>query len=168
MIKETVVTHGIQVTTALQDLPETLRVDERKLKQVLYNLLSNAAKFTPKGGSISLAARCIALEDDFLITRDGRKIEIPFENGSEGRASAEFIEIIVQDSGIGLHEKDLNRIFEPFTQVESSPTRKYQGTGLGLSLSKNLVELHRGRIWAESEGIDKGAVFCILLPACIG
>ncbi len=168
MIKETVVTHRIQVTTDLQGLPEILRVDERKLKQVLYNLLSNAAKFTPDGGSIALTARPVALERGFVMTGDGRKIELPVETIASGGAPAAFIEIIIRDTGIGLRESDLDRIFEPFTQVESSSTRKYQGTGLGLSLSKNLVELHRGRIWAESEGADKGAAFHVLLPVCTG
>jgi hypothetical protein len=75
-----------------------------------------------------------------------------------------LIEISVQDSGIGIKGEDLRRIFNPFEQVESSASRKYPGSGLGLSLSRRLVELHGGEIWAESEGTGKGSRFTFLIP----
>jgi signal transduction histidine kinase len=75
-----------------------------------------------------------------------------------------LIEISVQDSGIGIKGEDLQRIFNPFEQVESSASRKYQGSGLGLSLARRLVELHGGKIWAESEGEGKGSNFILLMP----
>jgi len=75
-----------------------------------------------------------------------------------------LIDISVQDTGIGIKGEDLQRIFNPFEQVDNSASRKYQGTGLGLSLTKRLVELHGGRIWAESEGEGKGSRFTFLIP----
>ena len=75
-----------------------------------------------------------------------------------------YLQISVSDSGIGLKRKDLERIFKPFEQVENSTSRQFQGTGLGLSLTKSLVELHGGMIWAESAGEGKGATFSFCIP----
>jgi len=74
------------------------------------------------------------------------------------------IEISVSDTGIGIKHEDQERIFNPFEQVDGSASRKYQGTGLGLSLSKKLVELHGGKIWVESEGEGKGSTFLFVIP----
>jgi two-component system phosphate regulon sensor histidine kinase PhoR len=101
------------------DLP-FIRVDLPRLEQVLVNLIHNAAKFTPAGGSISLAA-----------TKEGN-----------------FIRFSVQDTGLGIPADDLSRIFERFYRVDRS--RAGGGTGLGLSIAKHLVEAHAGSIWAES------------------
>ena len=70
----------------------------------------------------------------------------------------------MQDTGVGFKSEDADRIFSPFEQVESSRSRKFQGTGLGLSLTRQFVELHGGRIWAESEGEGKGSTFHIVIP----
>ena len=137
MIKEKALKHRIKLETRFFELPPTIWADERKLKQILYNLLSNAVKFTPDGGTVELEAR----------RRDGQGVEI-----------------VVSDNGIGLEETDLERIFHPFEQVDNSAGRRYQGTGLGLSLTKRMVELHGGRIWAESEGRDRGSRLHIYFP----
>ena len=137
MVKEKALKHGIALTPRFEAIPDPIRADERKLKQILYNLLSNAVKFTPDGGRVELAAR-----------------------GMEGQG----VEITVTDTGIGLPEDDLKRIFQPFEQGDNSAGRKYQGTGLGLSLTKVMVELHGGRIWAESEGPEQGSHFHVVLP----
>ena len=137
MIKEKAMNHGIKIGTRFMEIPPIIRADERKLKQILYNLLSNAVKFTPDGGTISLEAR---------------------------NADGQGVQITVSDTGIGLPEADLERIFKPFEQGDNSAGRKYQGTGLGLSLTRKMVELHGGRIWAESEGRGKGCHFHVLLP----
>jgi signal transduction histidine kinase len=148
MIKEKALSHGIHLAFELVEIPEFVQADERKLKQVLYNLLSNAAKFTPDGGQVVLSARGL--------------------NGNEGSNEGwHAVEISVRDTGIGIDSKDLERIFDPFEQVENSKSRKFQGTGLGLSLTKRLVELHGGRIWAESEGAGKGSIFRLRIPAII-
>jgi signal transduction histidine kinase len=87
------------------------------------------------------------------------------EPGQEmSQPAADYIQISIEDTGIGLKEKDLARIFLPFEQVESSASRQYQGTGLGLSITKQIVELHGGRIWAESEGEGRGATISFTLP----
>ena len=82
----------------------------------------------------------------------------------EKNASTHCIEIGVQDTGIGISSEHIDIIFNPFEQVENSRSRKYQGTGLGLSLSKRFVELHGGRIWVESEGEGKGSKFAFVIP----
>jgi signal transduction histidine kinase len=152
MIKEKALKHGIKLATRIRNVPDTIEADERKLKQILYNLLSNSVKFTPDGGSVCLSAH----------TLSGEKVPGPV--GLSEESFADYLEISVADTGIGLREEDCCRIFQPFVQVDGSSTRRYQGTGLGLSLTKRLVELHRGRIWVESEGEGKGSVFRVLLP----
>lgn len=111
-----------------------ITADQIRFKQILYNLLSNAVKFTDKG-SVTVSA---AIEDQQL-------------------------HLIIADTGIGMHEEDLKRIFVEFSQVDASHTRRYEGTGLGLALSKRLVEAHGGRIWVEST-FDVGSKFHVLLP----
>ena len=122
------------------DLPEDLPViyaDERKLKQVLINLLSNATKFTPKGGSIVLGIRRPA---------DGSLV------------------FSVQDSGIGIAAEDIALAFKPFAQIDSRLNRQFEGTGLGLSLSLGLMRSHGGDLWLESEP-GEGTLACCSLPA---
>jgi len=150
MIKEKAMKSDIKIFNELDDIPESIQADERKLKQILYNLLSNAVKFTPNGGSIHLAAKRTSDSD----------IQVQNVRAS----SKDYIQISVKDSGIGLKNENLASIFQPFEQVENSSSRRFQGTGLGLSLTKSLVELHGGRIWAESEGEDLGAIFSFTLP----
>jgi signal transduction histidine kinase len=145
MVKEKAMKHRIQLSTEIDEISETIKADERKLKQIIYNLISNAIKFTPDGGSITLAAKT------------DTQYPIP-------GIDKNFIEISAKDTGIGIKLEDLDRIFNPFEQVESSESRRYQGTGLGLSLTKRLVELHGGRIWAESEGENKGSTFRFVIP----
>jgi signal transduction histidine kinase len=114
--------------------------DEKKIQQVLLNLLSNAIKFTPNGGRIVVS----------MIYQQ--------ESEEEGRVQVE-----VSDTGIGIQAKDLPTIFESFQQVDSSFTREYQGTGLGLALVKQFIDLHRGKIWVESE-VGRGSRFIFSIP----
>jgi len=109
--------------------------DQRKLKQILFNLLSNAVKFTHAAGTVNLSA-----------VRDG-----------------DFIEISVADTGIGIREEDIQKLFRAFTQLESVYTKGFQGTGLGLALTRQLVELHGGRIWVRSE-FGTGSRFSFTIP----
>ncbi|MCC6272562.1 MAG: HAMP domain-containing histidine kinase [Deltaproteobacteria bacterium] len=129
------------------------RADARKIRQILLNLLSNAVKFTPEEGSIVLEA--------------GHLRELPAELSARGAAPAPcpegYFSILVQDTGIGIDPKDLKTVFNVFEQVDSSFTRRYQGTGLGLALTKQFVEMHQGLIWAESEA-GKGSTFHLILP----
>jgi len=164
MIKEESMKHQIKLLMDLGEVPETINADERKLRQILYNLLSNAVKFTFKGGSITLAARHLLLVDGLLKRRDGREIVSPLPGDRWPTSHGNFVEISVTDTGIGIKREDLDRIFNPFEQMDSSASRKYQGTGLGLSLTRSLVELHGGRIWVESEGGAKGSTFRFVIP----
>ena len=148
MVKEKAMKHRIQLSTHMTSLPEIITVDERKLKQILYNLLSNAVKFTPDGGRVCLSASSVDISS------------LPGGIGPAfTRGSRKVVQFSVTDTGIGLKQEDIERIFNPFDQVEHSASRRYHGTGLGLALTKTLVELHGGRIWVESEGEGKGSVF---------
>ena len=150
MIKEKAMKRNIAISKELDDIPESIHADDTNLKQILYNLLSNAVKFTPNGGSIHLAANRLANADRQAKNNDA--------------SSKEYIQISIKDSGIGLKKENLTKIFQPFQQVENSSSRHFQGTALGLSLAKSLVELNGGKIWAESDGEDLGSVFSFSLP----
>ena len=142
MIREKALKHGISLDLRIQDELSDLKIqaDERKLKQIMFNLLSNAAKFTSDGGVITVEAR--QEEDDLIVA--------------------------VSDTGIGIKHHDLERVFGEFEQVDSSYARQQQGTGLGLALTRRLVELHGGRIWADSEGEGKGSTFTFMIPIGTG
>lgn len=148
------------ITLALdieENLPQQITADERKLKQVIFNLLANAVKFTSPGGHITIKAQAAELSEWY------RHVS-PHDRDTNTPTGRKLIKISVVDTGIGIAQIDLQRIFTPFEQVESSVSRKYQGTGLGLSLTRRLVELHHGIIWAESDGNGTGSTFSFLLP----
>jgi PAS domain S-box-containing protein len=141
----------LQFDTAA-DLP-LLWADEGKFKQILYNLLSNAIKFTPDGGQVTVTARP---------QYPGPETGMPSPGCLRPRG---FLEVTVADTGIGVHPRDHERIFVEFEQVDSSYGRQQQGTGLGLALTRRLVELHGGTICVESEGIEgKGSRFTVRIP----
>jgi PAS domain S-box-containing protein len=150
MIKTKALQRGIKLSTDFDKVPAMIKTDGHRLKQILYNLLSNAVRFTPAGGEISLNA--CRLKNSELSVRD------------PGRSGGKFIKISVKDTGTGLRSDDLERVFYPFEQAENSANCDCQGTGLGLSLSKSLVEQLGGRIWAESEGEGKGITFSFIVP----
>ena len=128
------------------DLP-TLFADEAKFKQVMYNLLSNAIKFTPDGGKV-------------LVTATIQK-----NTNADADPAGDSLCVAVTDTGIGVKANDQERVFKEFEQVDSSYGRQQQGTGLGLALTKRLIEMHGGRIWMESEGVEgKGSTFIFLIP----
>jgi PAS domain S-box-containing protein len=131
---------------AAPDLP-SLFADEAKFKQVMYNLLSNAIKFTPDGGKVFVVAA------------------IQNATNADSSLAGESLRVAVTDTGIGIKVNDQERVFREFEQVDSSYGRQQQGTGLGLALTKRLVEMHGGRIWVESEGVEgKGSTFIFLIP----
>ena len=164
MIKEKAMKTGIKLLTDIGEIPDMITADERKLKQIIYNLLSNAAKFTENGGSITLSAHPAAADNGYVVVRDGRKIELPSNDGGDKKEERSFLELSVIDTGIGLESGEIDKLFNPFEQAQSSGNLKHQGTGLGLSLTKRLVELHGGQIWAHSEGKGKGTTFSLVLP----
>jgi PAS domain S-box-containing protein len=164
MVKEKAMKHMIQLLTDIDGIPEAIQADERKLKQILYNLLSNAVKFTPDGGSVTLSAWYLSFRDGQWVTGGREAVFWPLDKDDKLRKGGRLIGISVQDTGIGIKWEDLERIFDPFEQGDNSASRRYQGTGLGLSLTKRLVELQEGRIWAESEGEGRGSKFTLVIP----
>jgi PAS domain S-box-containing protein len=144
---------GIALDFDVAAAPAELFADEAKFKQIMYNLLSNAIKFTPDKGQVTVTA-----------TR-GNHPNGHGVPGSKCSLSGECLKVTVADTGIGIHPRDHERIFAEFEQVDSSYGRLQQGTGLGLALTKRLIELHGGHISVESEGIEgKGSRFTLLLP----
>jgi len=143
-------TRNIHLTVKIDPIPETINADELRVRQILYSLLSNAVKFTKDGGNICLSAR--------------RVVRSEGESRSGNGAHRNELEISVTDTGIGIRKEDMGKIFEPFSQLKDSLSRKYPGTGLGLSLTRSLVEMHGGKIWVESDGPGKGSSFRFTLP----
>lgn len=141
-------------------LPE-IAADPIRLRQVVDNLLSNAIKFTMPGGAVRVSARLVRSSPFTVDGHSGSGSELSTVNRERHR---DFVEISVQDAGIGISAEDLPKLFTPFTQLDQSLARRHEGTGLGLALSKRLVDLHRGWIWAESPGQGKGSIFRVLLP----
>jgi signal transduction histidine kinase len=124
---------GVEISLQTEPDEITVTADERRIRQVVFNLVSNAVKFTPAGGRVDISAR---LDDGHL-------------------------EVAVADTGPGIAAEDLEKIFEEFEQTAEG--RHAEGTGLGLPLSRKLVELHGGRLWAESE-VGRGSTFRFTLP----
>ncbi len=169
MVKEKALKHGIKLISAIDGIPESVRVDERKMKQIIYNLLSNATKFTPEGGQVVLGARtATGVVRAGKRCQDSKKIKV-FVNFVKDDYPVDenvdkCLEVWVSDTGIGIASADQDRIFGAFEQVDSSAGRRFQGTGLGLSLTRKLVELHGGKIWVESEGLNRGSTFKFIIP----
>ncbi len=123
--------------------------------------LSNAVKATPTGGRIVVTVRGVQ-SSEFTLDRTERPDR---ELSSVNRGQpAEFMEIAVQNTGIGIKSEDLPRLFQVFTQLEPTITKRYKGTGLGLALTKQLVQLHGGQLWADSKGEGLGSTFTVRLP----
>jgi len=149
----------LQIELQVDPALTTLTADPVRLKQIVLNLLSNAVKFTPEGGAVTVTAR-IGSRGEGLGSSEGSRLgPKPYT-----LYLGEFVEIAVADTGIGIKAEDLPKLFQPFTQLESPVTMRNQGTGLGLALTKHLVELHGGQIVAASEGEGRGSTFTVCLP----
>jgi two-component system, NarL family, sensor histidine kinase BarA len=133
------------IAIQLESRGDTLVVgDRKKIRQVVSNLLSNAVKFTPDRGHVGVALR-------------------PGPLAPTGADEVRAIQLVVSDSGIGISREQVSKIFEPFFQVDSSSTRAFGGTGLGLTLVKAYVEAHGGRIWVDSSP-GQGSTFVVTFP----
>jgi len=139
---------GHEVQVDLGDAPLLVTADEMRVRQILYNLLSNAVKFTPAGGKI--AVRAVQ-----------HRAPLPAPGGR--RIDREAIAVSVTDTGIGIAQEDVPRLFSEFTQVDASFSRRFEGTGLGLALCRRFVEMHGGIIGVESTP-GQGSTFWIELP----
>ncbi len=155
IVRDKAVKHDIRLSLEAHGIPELIRVDERKFRQIVYNLLSNAMKFTPDGGCVTLAASYPSSD------RDPLKATL----GEGSGPHCDCIEVSVKDTGFGIKQEDLERLFDPFAQGDTPSAHGVTvGTGLGLSLAKEMVELHGGRMWGESDGEGKGSAFKFIIP----
>jgi PAS domain S-box-containing protein len=136
-IKQTALKKQLKVSSTVDQQITLLQADERRLKQILVNLLSNAVKFTPAGGQVGL------------------EVVGDVERGR--------VDLSVWDTGIGIAPEDVKRLFQPFVQLDSSLSRQYAGTGLGLALVRQLTDLHGGSVSVESQ-VGQGSRFTVSLP----
>ena len=138
----------------------SVTADPTRFRQILFNLLSNAVKFTPEGGRITVTAHRVHGSE--CRVQGGTSAHEPSTMNYE--RIEDWVEIAVQDTGIGIKAEDMPKLFQEFTQLDSSLAKRHQGTGLGLALTKRLVELHGGQIRAESPGEGQGSTFIVTLP----
>ena len=134
---------GLSFSFDFDDNLPLIYADEDKIRQILINLLSNAVKFTNQG-VITISAK-------------------PSERGIRAGETPLFVEVCVEDTGIGIKDEDIGKLFDKFSQLDISTIRQYEGTGLGLSIARGLVVLHKGVIWATSKH-EEGSKFCFTLP----
>jgi PAS domain S-box-containing protein len=157
IVREKASAHRIELRCEIPERMEALQADPRKLKQIVYNYLSNALKFTPDGGQVTLRAARLqrdAAQAKIRRTQFGAELE-PSWN--------EYLEIEVEDTGIGIRSADITRLFQPFSQIDSALSRQYQGTGLGLAMVKRLAELHGGAVALDTRP-GAGSCFRVYLP----
>lgn len=153
-LSEVAKTKGLNlITSEAENLPE-ITADAQRLEQVLTNLVSNAIKFTPENKTIKISSSLVNSKDI--------KINEYFKDSIKLK-DVDYIEVCVEDEGIGIAEKDLLHAFDKFAQIENSLSRKAGGTGLGLPIAKQLLEAHRGAIWCDSE-LHKGSKFYFVIP----
>ncbi len=150
MFRERAFKHGQQLHLEMAPgADRDIVADERKFKQILFNLISNAVKFAPDGGQITVKAAFARGED--------LRERLPATPGLA------YAAISVEDTGIGIKSEDISNLFKEFVQLESPYTKEYEGTGLGLALTRKIVELHGGSIWVESE-FGRGSRFTFVIP----
>jgi two-component system sensor histidine kinase/response regulator len=155
VLKERALSHHIRLHCEAEEIG-SIKVDQRKVKQIIFNLLSNAVKFTPDGGDVALRARRVERSQLQGIPMIG-------DADTALAAGLHYLELSVTDTGIGIGPDDLKRLFQPFVQLDSGLARRYEGTGLGLALIKQLVELHGGLLSVKSK-LGYGSEFTVWLP----
>jgi PAS domain S-box-containing protein len=134
-------------------IPNLIKVDERRLRQILINLLNNAVKFTAPRGKVNLSVNLSVNPPNNLNTSEA----------SEHTHTGDHIAFAIADTGIGIAPADIQQLFQPFVQIDSNLNRQYKGTGLGLNLVKRLTELHGGTVTVDS-AVGKGSCFTVYLP----
>lgn len=162
----------IKLNTVLDTSVGSVYGDPARLQQVVWNLLTNAIKFTPKGGKVEvkLSTYFGFSISDFGLGSDGENLDSSDtdENGNLRsqiqNPKSQYAQIQVIDTGIGISSEFLPKVFERFRQADSTTTRSHNGLGLGLAIVRHLVELHKGTIFAQSSGSGQGATFTVRLP----
>ncbi|NER80317.1 MAG: PAS domain S-box protein [Leptolyngbya sp. SIO1D8] len=167
-VKQQALKKRISLKTTIPTHSLTLFIDERRIIQSLVNLLNNAVKFTPEGGCVALEVSCHQSDDNgepFELQKPFEVVQsqhqLVWESGVLGARN--YIQISVTDTGIGIAPEHLTKLFKPFSQIDSALNRKYNGTGLGLVLVKQMAELHGGTVSLTSE-VGVGSCFSINLP----
>jgi PAS domain S-box-containing protein len=151
---------SISLNSLFDDCPRGVLGNEKRLHQLIWNLISNAIKFTPVGGQVDIRLEVVNKE----FVNENEQLNISGGNISNFQASIPYAQITVNDTGQGISPDFLPYIFEPFRQEDGSISRLHQGVGLGLTIVRQLVELHGGRVQAKSPGIGQGATFIVQLP----
>ena len=151
---------GLQLSLSIDEGLSMLTADPIRFNQILYNLLSNAVKFTPDNGRIAVTARQVRSAECGVRSETNSTAHLARRTSDTGN----FVEIAVADTGIGIKPDDLSKLFQRFTQVKHMTTKQHQGVGLGLALTKQLVELHGGTIRVHSDGEGRGSIFTVCLP----
>ncbi len=158
-------TKGIQLNTILDSTLGTVCGDPARLQQIVWNLLTNAIKFTPQGGRVEVRIESLKQETEqtqAIFTNP--EIKPSSTAGTLDLNTSDYAQIQVIDTGIGIGSDFLPKVFERFRQADSTTTRSHNGLGLGLAIVRHLVELHGGTIVAESPGEGQGATFTVKLP----
>ncbi len=145
---------NITINLNLDNTLELVYIDTQRIEQVITNLVSNAIKFTKENGTIDITTSKISADE---IRNNSFFDKMP------EKMSKEYVKIAVKDNGIGIAKEDWSKVFEQFKQIENSLSRKVGGSGLGLPISKRLIEAHKGFIWLDSE-LNKGSTFYIAIP----
>lgn len=160
IIREKAAAHRIKLSIDAPDNLGEAWLDPRKLKQIIYNLLSNAVKFTTEGGEVTLRARMTSRQEVLGRSEIRPALHTQLPGGSDT-----FLEIAVSDTGIGIPVENMPRLFQPFVQLDSSLSRRFEGTGLGLVMVKKLADLHGGAVSVASVPYQ-GSTFTVWLPYC--
>ncbi|HTH95349.1 MAG TPA: response regulator [Rhodocyclaceae bacterium] len=159
IVREIAVQRRIQLSVEVEQDLSGILADERKFKQILYNLLSNAIKFSREDTQVRIFARRVPRSEVGMLDTGRPHRALPMRPGDFD----DFLEITVADQGIGISQEGLDRLFQPFTQVDSSLSRKFEGTGLGLVMIMRLAELHGGSAGVSSQE-GEGSSFTVWLP----
>jgi len=145
---------NIKILKRYKDIPLEWNIDSLRIIRVFNSVLTNAVKFSPEKSEIIV---------DLKIAK-GKEIEVPFYVESIIFLKKSYLAFSVSDNGIGIEKQYQKKVFEKFFQVEDPLVRKFQGAGIGLSIARAIVDSHGGIIWCESEGLNKGSTFYVLLP----
>ncbi|NGZ86314.1 PAS domain-containing sensor histidine kinase [Duganella aceris] len=164
IVRDKAAATGIEVVLETDGYLGTPLLDMRKTRQIVYNLLSNAVKFSDKGGRVTLSARRVWRDAVGRLPRRAGEPDWPVQAFPLAPSDyQEFLELSVSDSGIGIAPSDMGKLFQAFKQIDSSLARKFEGTGLGLAMVKQLAELHSGTT-AVASAAGEGATFAVWLP----
>jgi signal transduction histidine kinase/CheY-like chemotaxis protein len=160
MVSELARGRKVQVTPQFEGPLGSMQVDRRRLKQIVLNLVTNAVKFTPGGGQVTVRIGTVdRARAESAIPGPGHGLRMPLPAGNDAR----FVEIAVQDTGIGIAQDDIQKLFKPFMQISNTVTRSVEGTGLGLVMVHRLAELHGGTV-AVNSAPGQGSCFTVWLP----